>query len=60
MDARYLTDSFLHMMEGYLLGALGLLSQDVSLGRLSFATGALAMLGALGWGGVVLWRARRG
>jgi len=43
----------------YLLGALGLLSQDVTLGRLSFALGALAMLGALGWGGLVLWRARR-
>jgi hypothetical protein len=44
----------------YLLGALGLLNQDVALGRLSFALGALAMLGALGWAGVVLWRSRRG
>jgi hypothetical protein len=42
----------------YLLGALGLLGADVTLGRLSFALGALVMLGALGWGGVVLWRAR--
>ncbi len=42
----------------YLLGALGLLNQDIALGRLSFALGALLMLGALGWGGVVLWRAR--
>ena len=42
----------------YLLGALGLLNQDVALGRLSFVLGALAMLGALGWGGVVLWRGR--
>jgi hypothetical protein len=44
----------------YLLGALGLLYQDVTLGRLSFALGALAMLAAIGWGSVVLWRARRG
>ena len=44
----------------YLLGALGLLSRDLALGRLSFALGALAMLGALLWGGLVLWRARRG
>jgi len=43
----------------YLLGALGLLNQDVTLGRLSFAVGALAMLAALGWGGAVLWKARR-
>jgi hypothetical protein len=43
----------------YLLGALALLNQDVALGRLSFALGALAMLGALGWAGVVLWRSRR-
>lgn len=42
----------------YLLGAMGLLNQDVFLGRLSFALGALAMLGALGWGGMVLWRRR--
>jgi hypothetical protein len=44
----------------YLLGALGLLNQDVTLGRLSFALGALAMLVAIGWGSLVLWRARRG
>ncbi|OGX04193.1 MAG: hypothetical protein A3K11_06275 [Nitrospirae bacterium RIFCSPLOWO2_12_FULL_63_8] len=44
----------------YLLGTLGLLNQDVTLGRLSFALSALAMVGALAWGGVVLWRARRG
>lgn len=43
----------------YLLGALGLMNQDVALGRLSFAVGALAMLAALGWGGAVLWKARR-
>jgi len=42
----------------YLLGTLGLLSQDVVLGRLSYALGALAMLAALGWGGTVLWRQR--
>jgi hypothetical protein len=42
----------------YLLGTLGLINQDVALGRLSFALGALAMLAALGWGGVVLWRQR--
>lgn len=41
----------------YLLGTLGFLGFDVTLGRLSFALGALAMLGALGWGGLVLWRA---
>jgi hypothetical protein len=41
----------------YLLGALGLLGFDVTLGRLSFALGAFAMLGALGWGVVVLGRA---
>jgi len=42
----------------YLLGALGLMERDVTLGKLSFATGALAMLGALAWGGVFLWRLR--
>jgi hypothetical protein len=42
----------------YLLGALGLANQDIVLGRLSFALGALAMLAALGWGSAVLWRAR--
>lgn len=42
----------------YLLGSLGLLRQDVLLGRMSFALGALTMLAALGWGGLVLWRAR--
>ena len=42
----------------YLLGALGLMERDVTLGRLSFAMGALAMLGALAWGGVLLWRLR--
>jgi len=42
----------------YLLGAMGLLNSDVTLGRLSFFLGALAMLGALGWGGTVLWRQR--
>jgi hypothetical protein len=43
----------------YLLGALGLLGQDVLLGKLSFALGALTMLTALGWGAALLWRARR-
>jgi len=38
----------------YLLGALGFMSQDVTLGKLSFALGALTMLAALGWGGAVL------
>jgi hypothetical protein len=42
----------------YLLGALGLMNQDVTLGRLAFALGALTMLAALGWAGAVLWRAR--
>jgi hypothetical protein len=42
----------------YLLGALGLLQHDVTLGRLSFALGALTMLAALGWAGAVLWRQR--
>jgi hypothetical protein len=40
----------------YLLGATGLLAHDVTLGRLSFFLGALAMLAALAWGGLVLWR----
>lgn len=31
---------------------------DVTLGRLSFALGALTMLVALGWGGGILWRQR--
>ena len=44
----------------YLLTALGLLEHDVALGKLSFLLGALAMLTALGWGGLVLWRAHRG
>jgi hypothetical protein len=42
----------------YLLGALGLLNADVTLGRMSFALGALTMLAALGWGGWVLRRQR--
>ena len=42
----------------YLLGTLGLMNHDVTLGRLSFALGALTMLAALGWGGAVLWRQR--
>jgi hypothetical protein len=42
----------------YLLGTLGLLNRDVTLGRLSLALGALTMLAALGWGGAVLWRQR--
>ena len=32
----------------------------MTLGRLSFALGALTMLVALGWGGAVLWRQRAG
>jgi len=44
----------------YLLGALGLMNQDVVLGRLAFASGALTMLAAIGWGSTVLWRAARG
>jgi len=44
----------------YLLGTLGLMNQDVRLGRLAFAAGALAMLAALGWGGTVVWQAARG
>jgi hypothetical protein len=43
----------------YLLNALGLMNQDVVLGRLAFAAGALAMLAALGWGVTVLWLAAR-
>lgn len=42
----------------YLLYTTGLISHDVTLGRLSFALGALAMLVALAWGGAVLWRQR--
>jgi hypothetical protein len=42
----------------YLLQATGLIERDVTLGRLSFALGALAMLAALAWGGAVLWRQR--
>ena len=42
----------------YLLGTLGLTNHDVTLGRLSFALGALTMLAALGWGGALLWRQR--
>jgi hypothetical protein len=42
----------------YLLGSLGLMNHDVTLGRLSFALGALTMLAALGWGAAVLWRQR--
>jgi hypothetical protein len=42
----------------YLLSATGLMMQDVTLGRLSFALGALTMLAALGWGGAVLWQLR--
>jgi len=42
----------------YLLAALGLTRHDLMLGKLSFALGALAMLGALAWGGTVLWRLR--
>lgn len=42
----------------YLLGTLGLMSHDVTLGRLCFALGALTMLAALGWGGALLWRQR--
>jgi hypothetical protein len=69
IDQQYLMGSFLHLILGghtgaeveghdweYLLGATGLISHDVTLGRLSFALGALTMLVALGWGGVVLWR----
>jgi hypothetical protein len=40
----------------YLLQALGLLQQDVLLGRLSFLTGALVMLASLAWAGAVLFR----
>lgn len=42
----------------YLLTTLGLLDRDVSLGRLSFATGGLVMVAALAWGALVLWRKR--
>jgi hypothetical protein len=42
----------------YLLGTLGLMNHDVTLGRLCFALGALTMLAALGWGGALLWRQR--
>jgi len=42
----------------YLLGALGLMSRDVTLGKLSFALGALAMLAALAWGFAFVWRLR--
>jgi len=42
----------------YLLGALGLMSSDVTLGRLSFALGALVMLAALAWGFAFVWRLR--
>ncbi len=40
----------------YLLQTLGLLEQDVVLGRLTFALGALVMLGAIAWAAAVLWR----
>jgi hypothetical protein len=42
----------------YLLGALGLMRHDVTLGKLSFAVGALVMLAALAWGGTFVWRLR--
>jgi len=42
----------------YLLGAVGLMNHDVTLGRASFALGALTMTAALGWGGASLWRQR--
>jgi hypothetical protein len=42
----------------YLLGAVGLMSRDVTLGKLSFALGAVAMLAALAWGGAFVWRLR--
>jgi hypothetical protein len=41
----------------YLLTALGLMEHDVTLGRLAFLLGSLAMLAALAWGGAVVWRA---
>jgi hypothetical protein len=42
----------------YLLQTLGLLQHDVTLGRLSYAVGALLMLAAIAWGAAVLWRQR--
>jgi hypothetical protein len=43
----------------YLLQTLGWLRWDVALGRLSFALGALLLLLALGWGGLILQRQYR-
>ena len=37
-----------------------LIHHDVTLGRLSFALGAITMLVALGWGGALLWHQRAG
>jgi hypothetical protein len=42
----------------YLLQTTGLLAHDVTLGRLSFALGALAMVAALAWAAAVLLRER--
>jgi hypothetical protein len=40
------------------LGGSLFINHDVTLGRLSFALGAITTLVALGWGGAVLWRQR--
>ncbi len=40
----------------YLLQAMGWLQHDVTLGRLSFAAGALLMTTAIAWGAAVVWR----
>jgi hypothetical protein len=42
----------------YLLTTLGLLRQDVALGRLCFGLGAALMVASLVWGGLALWRKR--
>jgi len=43
----------------YILGETGLLHLDQGLAKLSHLTGALVMLVALAWGGVLLWRLYR-
>jgi hypothetical protein len=43
----------------YLLTETGLLRADQTLARLAHGLGALLMVGALAWGGLVLWRGQR-
>jgi hypothetical protein len=43
-----------------LLGMLGWMKQDHAIARLAWGAGALLMLGALAWGGYVLWKQAAG